>query len=128
MPGLTGPLVAYVVVFSRRNDSRQMCWLLMTWRQPEQTLLAVFSAGASSSARTWMASSIGSCETKSTLMMAVSSRRRLVPTSTSESTSSPRTYASISALVRAMPMPLSRSSSASSASHPGRGKGVSIRS
>ena len=105
-----------------------MCWFLTTLCQPEDTRLAVLRVGASSRARTWIASSMGSREMKSTLMMAVSSRVRSASTSTSESTSSPGTYASISELVRAMPMPLSWSSSASSASHPGRGKWFSMRS
>jgi hypothetical protein len=104
---LTGPLVAYVVVFSRKNDSRQMCWFRITLYQPEHTLLAVLSVGASRSARIWIASSKGSSEMKSILMMAVSSRSRPLSTSTSESTSSPGTYVSISELVKAIPIPLS---------------------
>lgn len=84
-----------------------MCWFWITRYQLELTLLAVFRVVASSWASTWIASSSGSREMKSTLAMSVSSRPNLTSTSTSESTSSPGIYTPISELVRAIPIPLS---------------------
>ena len=46
VPGLTGPLVAYVAVFSRRKDSRQMCWSATTRLQFLLTRPAVAKAAA----------------------------------------------------------------------------------
>lgn len=94
-----GALVAKVVVFSLKNDWRQICWSWAILCQALETRAAAVMCVASRCESTWMASSEGKRYIKSTLVTGQSSTK----VGALESTSS--------GLVREMPMPLSRSTS-----------------